>query len=101
MRSVAGSLRRAALGMAIGLGTAVAVAQPPPVATSPAGLAAEASDALKRMSATIAAAASFTVRITSTREERLASGQSALLGATGVVAVRRPEGARERHSGEV
>lgn len=92
MRSMAGSLRRPALGMAIGLGTAaVAEAQPLPVATSPAGLAAEASDGLKRMSATMAAAASFTVRMTSTRAEWLASGQSALLGATGVVAGRRPD----------
>lgn len=83
----------AALGIAALL---AACAEPAPVAapvTTPpaAALDETASNALGRMSATLAAAQSFTLRFTTLREAPAGPGQSILLGGTGVVAARRPD----------
>ncbi|MBX9751860.1 MAG: DUF2092 domain-containing protein [Roseococcus sp.] len=66
-------------------------AQPPVTAPPPADLDTAVSDALRRMSTTLAGARAFTLSFDTLREVPAGPGQSILLGGTGAVAASRPD----------
>lgn len=80
----------AALG-ALAVALAAQAQAPAQGAFDPRQIDAGAIDGVRRMSATLAAAPSFTVRITTTREAVLPNGQVVLLSGTTGVAARRPD----------
>jgi hypothetical protein len=73
------------------LATAGCVAPPAVPPGVPARLEPEAEAALRRMSASIAGAPSFAIRMRTLREAAAPDGQRVLLGATGAVLARRPD----------
>jgi hypothetical protein len=89
-----GALARwGALGTLAALAVALAASAQAPSAGGfdPRQIDAGAIDGVRRMSATLAAAPSFTVRITTTREGVLPNGQVVLLSGASGVAARRPD----------
>jgi hypothetical protein len=73
-------------------GCAAPPAAPPAAVTAaPARLEPEAEAALRRMSATVASAPAFALRLRTLREAYTPDGQRVLLGATGAVLARRPD----------
>lgn len=92
--SRAGMLRGGVLGLGIALAACAAPApEIAPAAAPPAAarLEPEAADALRRMSATLAGAPSFTLRFTSLREIPLPDGQPILAGGVTALTIRRPD----------
>lgn len=91
-RLTAGALCVGAAAFLAGCAQPLAPAVPPapPAAAQPTSLAPEVSEALRRMSATLAAAPAFNVRMTSQREGRLQNGQTVLLSAQTAIIARRP-----------
>jgi hypothetical protein len=65
--------------------------RPAPAASAQEALGPDVADALRRMSAMLAAAPAVTVRMTAQREGRLPNGQVVLLGATSAILARRPD----------
>jgi len=92
-RSLRPALRSLACAALFAIAAAAPAAAQPQAqaAIDPGGIDPGALDALRRMSATLGAAPSFTVRIDTERDATLPNGQTVLLTGTAAIAARRPD----------